>query len=52
MRTSVHAMANAGLWHLPGDITIERGNAKYYFPIATCLLISVVITLVIWAMNR
>ncbi len=37
---------------LKDDIIIERGTAKYYFPIATYLLISVVIMLVIWAMNR
>jgi len=41
-----------GLGHLPGDIIIERGNVKFYFPITTCVLISVVISLIIWAVNR
>lgn len=41
-----------GLGHLPGDIVIERGNVKFYFPITTCVLISVVISLILWAINR
>lgn len=45
-------LARLGLGHLPGDITIERGNVKFYFPIATCLLISVVLSLILWAANR
>jgi uncharacterized protein HemY len=36
------------LGHLPGDIHIERENFRFYFPLTTCLLISVVLTLVIW----
>ena len=30
---------------LPGDIHIERGNFKFYFPIVTCLVLSVLATL-------
>jgi hypothetical protein len=44
-------LGKLGLGHLPGDIVIERGNIKFYFPIVTCLLISVVVTLVLWAVN-
>jgi hypothetical protein len=40
------------LGHLPGDIVIERGNVKFYFPITTCVLISGVISLILWALNR
>jgi hypothetical protein len=36
------------LGRLPGDIAIERPNSRFYFPIVTCLLISVVLTLVSW----
>ena len=36
------------LGRLPGDIVIERGNSRFYFPITTCLLISVVLSLVMW----
>lgn len=33
---------------LPGDIVIERENFRFYFPIATCILISVLLTLILW----
>jgi hypothetical protein len=31
---------------LPGDIEIRRGNSTFYFPIVTCILVSVVLTLI------
>lgn len=37
-----------GLGRLPGDILIERGGTRIYIPIATSLLISVVLSLVLW----
>lgn len=37
---------------LPGDIYFHRGNATFYFPIVTCILVSVVLTLVLWIINR
>jgi hypothetical protein len=36
------------LGKLPGDIAIEKPGFKIYFPIATCVLISVVISFVLW----
>ena len=33
------------LGRLPGDIRIERGNTAFYFPIVTCIIISIVLTL-------
>lgn len=33
------------LGRLPGDISIEKENVKFYFPIVTCILISIVISL-------
>jgi len=33
------------LFKLPGDIRIEKENFRFYFPIVTCLLISIVLTL-------
>ena len=30
---------------LPGDIRIERGNAAFYFPIVSCILISILLSL-------
>ena len=37
---------------LPGDIYIHGKNTTFYFPIVTCILVSVVLTLVIWIFNR
>jgi hypothetical protein len=45
-------LGRLGLGHLPGDIIFERGNVKFYVPITTCVLISAVISLIIWAVNR
>jgi Protein of unknown function (DUF2905) len=36
------------LGRLPGDIVIERENGRFYFPIVTCLVISVVLSLIMW----
>lgn len=33
---------------LPGDIVIEKGNFKFYFPLATSIIISLVLTLIFW----
>ena len=33
------------LGRLPGDIRIQRGNSSFYFPIVTCLIVSVVLSL-------
>jgi len=37
---------------LPGDIHIQRGNWTFYFPLATSLLLSVVLTLLFYVMGR
>ena len=36
------------LGHLPGDIRIERENFRFYFPLVTCLLLSLALSLVVW----
>ena len=40
------------LGRLPGDIHIERGNWSFYFPLATCLVISIVLTLLFSLFGR
>ena len=40
------------LGKLPGDISIQRGNSSFYFPIVTCLLVSVVLTVLSWLFRR
>jgi hypothetical protein len=40
------------LGRLPGDIAIQRGNFSFYFPIVTCILLSVILTLVLSLFRR
>ena len=40
------------LGRLPGDITIQRENFSFYFPLATCILISVIVSLVLYFLRR
>ncbi len=37
---------------LPGDIVVKRENFTFYFPLATCILISVVLTLLFWLFRK
>jgi hypothetical protein len=37
---------------LPGDIVIRGKNSVFYFPLATCVLLSVVLSLVLWLFSR
>jgi hypothetical protein len=41
-----------GLGRLPGDISIERHNVRFYFPLMTCLLLRPLFGLVLWMVNR
>ena len=41
-----------GRGRLPGDILIRRGNFTFYFPLGTCLLLSIVISLVLAFLKR
>jgi len=36
------------LGKLPGDIVIHRGNFHFYFPLATCVLISLILSFIFW----
>jgi uncharacterized protein HemY len=40
------------LGHLPGDIYIQRERFTFYFPLTTCILISVIVTLVLYFFRR
>lgn len=40
------------LGRLPGDITIERENFSFYFPLTTGLLVSVLLSLLLWSWSR
>jgi hypothetical protein len=40
------------LGHLPGDISYKRGNFSLYFPLGTCILISIILTLIMYLFRR
>lgn len=40
------------LGRLPGDIRVERGNSAFYFPIVTCVIISIVVSLILSFFRR
>ena len=40
------------LGRLPGDIVIQRDNFTLYFPLATCILVSVLLSVVFWLFSR
>jgi hypothetical protein len=45
-------ISKIGLGRLPGDIVIERDNFRVYIPLATSLLVSVILSLILWLANR
>ena len=55
------ALAGVMLWsgfgrgwlgRLPGDIHYSKGNFHFYFPIITCLILSALLTLILWLMRK
>ena len=40
------------LFHLPGDVMIDRPGFKFFFPVTTMLIISAVLSLLAWLMRR
>ena len=45
-------LGQLGLGRLPGNIVVERPHFRFYFPVVTCLLISVVLTLLFWLFRK
>ena len=45
-------MSKLGLGRLPGDIVVRRDGFSLYFPLMTCLVISVIVSIVIWIFRR
>lgn len=45
-------ISKLGLGRLPGDIAIEKENSRFYFPITTSLLISILLSLVFWLFRK
>ncbi len=57
----VAVLLGAALWsgvgggwlgRLPGDIRVERGNSAFYFPIVTCIIISIVLSIIMSLFRR
>jgi uncharacterized protein HemY len=45
-------LSRIGLGRLPGDIMIQRGSTSFYFPLVTCIIISIVLSALMWLLNR
>jgi hypothetical protein len=45
-------LSRVGLGPLPGDIRIETANGVFYFPIVTCIIVSVVLSLLLWFIRK
>jgi hypothetical protein len=41
-----------GLGRLPGDISVQRPGMSFYFPVTTCIIISIILTLVMWLLRK
>ena len=46
------AVGRLGLGRLPGDLVYRRGNFTFYFPIVTSILLSIVLSLLLWLFRR
>ena len=44
--------AGVPLGRLPGDLVVRSGNSTFYFPIVTCLLVSVLLSVLMWLSRR
>ena len=45
-------LAKLGLGRLPGDIRVESESGGFYFPIVTCIVISIVLSFIFWLLRR
>ncbi len=45
-------LSRIGLGRLPGDFMFQRGGTTFYFPLVTCLVISLVLSALMWLFNR
>jgi Protein of unknown function (DUF2905) len=45
-------LGKVGLFRLPGDLEFGSKNWRIYFPIASCIVISIILTLILWLINH
>ena len=48
----VSLLGRTGLGHLPGDIVVERPGFTFYFPVVTSILLSLLLTGILWLLRR
>lgn len=41
-------LQKSGLGRLPGDLVVERGNFRFYFPLTTSIIVSLLLSLLFW----
>jgi hypothetical protein len=44
-------LGRIGLFKLPGDLEFGSKNWRFYFPIASCIIISIILTIILWLIN-
>ena len=45
-------LSRIGLGRLPGDVVVQRGETTFYFPLVTCIIISLALSVLFWLFNR
>lgn len=45
-------LTRIGFGRLPGDIIFHRGGATFYFPLVTCIIVSIALSALLWLVNR
>jgi len=49
---ALNLLGRSGLGRLPGDVVVERGHVTFYFPIITSILLSLLLSGVLWLLRR
>ena len=45
-------ISKLGLGRLPGDIAVEKENVRFYFPITTSIIVSIILSLIFWFFRK
>ncbi len=45
-------LSRIGLGRLPGDIVFQRGGTTFYFPLVTCIIVSIALSVLFWLLTR
>ena len=50
--TYTNFFSHLRLGRLPGDISLRRGHVSFYFPVTTCVLVSIILTLIFYLLRK